>query len=62
MSPYRFGFEPLFLVLMVVAALLYWRGPDWRAVGDAFTYVRWDLVAAAIGWSPVVIRMIGRDM
>ena len=25
MSPYRFGFEPLFLVLAVAAALVYWR-------------------------------------
>ena len=36
MSPYRFGFEPLFLVLAVAAAALYWRAaradppPRWR--------------------------------
>src|SRR5205823_656192 len=39
-------------------ALLYFRGPDWKAVGDAFTYVRWDLVVAAVGWNllSVVVR------
>ena len=29
--------------------LLWWRGPDWHRVGDAFTAVRWEWVVAAIG-------------
>jgi len=29
--------------------MLWWRGPDWHAVGHAFTRVRWAWVVAAIG-------------
>jgi uncharacterized protein (TIRG00374 family) len=32
-----------------VAALLWWRGPAWSAVGDAFAAVVWQWVAAAVG-------------
>ncbi len=32
-----------------IVALLWWRGPDWSTVGDAFTVVRWWWVIAAIG-------------
>ncbi len=32
-----------------VTALLWFRGPNWRAVGDAFTAVVWEWVAVAIG-------------
>ena len=32
-----------------VGVLFWWRGPDWGQVGDAFTIVRWQWVAAAIG-------------
>ena len=32
-----------------VGALLYWRGPNWHQVGDAFTAVVWEWVAIAIG-------------
>jgi uncharacterized membrane protein YbhN (UPF0104 family) len=40
----------LVLPFMGVAAfLLWWRGPDWGKVGDAFTIVRWEWVVAAIG-------------
>ena len=41
MRPYAFGFEPLFLVLALAAATLYWRAarhdrpPRWRAVSFA---------------------------
>ena len=41
MSPYRFGFEPLFLALAVAAALLYWRAArrdppsNWRLASFA---------------------------
>jgi uncharacterized membrane protein YbhN (UPF0104 family) len=33
----------------LVAVLLWRRGPDWDLVGEAFTVVRWEWVAAAIG-------------
>ena len=42
----------LVVVLAVAAgfiALVWWRGPDWGTVGDAFTIVRWEWVVAAIG-------------
>lgn len=42
----------LVLVLPVAAgvvALLWWRGPSWSDVGDAFTIVRWEWVLLAIG-------------
>ena len=32
-----------------VAALLWWHGPAWGAVGTAFTAVAWEWVAAAVG-------------
>jgi len=32
-----------------VVAVLWWRGPAWGAVGDAFTAVTWQWVAAAVG-------------
>jgi uncharacterized membrane protein YbhN (UPF0104 family) len=37
--------------LGAVAALLWWRGPDWHTVGEAFTAVRWGWVAIAIGFN-----------
>jgi uncharacterized protein (TIRG00374 family) len=42
------------IVLMVVAAggviaLLWWRGPSWSGVADAFAAVEWHWVAAAVG-------------
>ena len=37
------------LLLGVAISLIWWRGPDWAAVRDAFTVVRWPWVAAAIG-------------
>jgi uncharacterized protein (TIRG00374 family) len=47
-------FIRLAIVLPVAAgigALLYWRGPNWSAVGDAFTAVVWEWVAIAIGFN-----------
>ncbi len=43
-----------------VGALLWWRGPAWSAVGDAFTAVRWEWVAAAVGLNllSVVVRAL----
>jgi uncharacterized protein (TIRG00374 family) len=32
-----------------VVALLWWRGPNWSTIGDAFDVVEWRWVAAAIG-------------
>ncbi|HEX6699943.1 MAG TPA: lysylphosphatidylglycerol synthase transmembrane domain-containing protein [Gaiellaceae bacterium] len=34
---------------VAVVALFIWQGPSWKAVGDAFTIVRWEWVAGAIG-------------
>ena len=39
-------FVPMFLGAGV---LLWWRGPDWNVVHDAFTVVRWRWVFAAVG-------------
>jgi uncharacterized protein (TIRG00374 family) len=43
-----------------VVALLWWRGPAWSAVGDAFTLVEWHWVAAAVGFNllSVLVRAI----
>jgi uncharacterized protein (TIRG00374 family) len=41
-------FVPVIL-LGVAVSLIWWRGPDWRAVRDSFTVVRWGWVAAAVG-------------
>ena len=46
------------LVLPVAAgvgALLWWRGPSWGAIGDAFTIVRWQWVLVAIGFNLVSV-------
>jgi uncharacterized protein (TIRG00374 family) len=46
--------------LAAVVSLLWWRGPDWHTVGDAFTAVAWQWVAIAIGFNllSVVARSI----
>jgi uncharacterized protein (TIRG00374 family) len=36
------------VMFAVVVVLLAWRGPDWEAVGEAFTVVAWWWIAAAI--------------
>jgi uncharacterized membrane protein YbhN (UPF0104 family) len=36
-------------VLAVAIGLLVWRGPDWGAVANAFRFVTWNWVVAAIG-------------
>jgi uncharacterized membrane protein YbhN (UPF0104 family) len=50
-------------VLAAAAALVYWRGPDWSLVRDAFTVVRWDWVIAAIGLNlvSVITRALAWD-
>jgi uncharacterized protein (TIRG00374 family) len=46
-----------------VVALLWWRGPNWSTVGDAFTAVHWQWVVAAIGLNllSVVARAVAWD-
>jgi uncharacterized protein (TIRG00374 family) len=41
-----------------VAGMLWWRGPDWGAIPDAFQTVRWHWVAVAIGFNllSIVVR------
>jgi uncharacterized protein (TIRG00374 family) len=38
--------------------MIWWRGPDWSGVGDAFAAVRWEWVVAAIGLNllSVIVR------
>jgi uncharacterized protein (TIRG00374 family) len=38
-------------ILALAVALVIWRGPDWHAVRTAFTSVRWEWVAAAVGFN-----------
>jgi len=40
-----------------VVVLLWWRGPAWSAVADAFTAVEWPWVAAAIGLNLLSVLM-----
>jgi uncharacterized membrane protein YbhN (UPF0104 family) len=54
------------LVIVVIAAagvgtLVWWRGPDWGTVGDAFTVVLWHWVVIAIGFNlvSVLVRSVG---
>src|SRR3954468_22860660 len=44
----------------LVAFLFWWRGPSLTAIGDAFTQVRWEWVALAIGLNlaSVVVRAL----
>jgi len=50
-------------VIAIAVSLVVWRGPDWRAVHDAFTAVSWPWVAAAIGLNlvSVVTRSVSWD-
>jgi uncharacterized protein (TIRG00374 family) len=57
--------RPLRLAIVAVAAvgvgaLVWWRGPEWGAVGDAFRAVHWQWVAVAIGLNlvSVVVRAV----
>jgi uncharacterized protein (TIRG00374 family) len=45
----RWSFLLVLPLLGLAVGLIWWRGPDWRVVHDAFTVVRWPWVAAAIG-------------
>jgi glycosyltransferase 2 family protein len=46
--------------LGVAVVLLWWRGPDWSQVWDAFRIVRWEWVWAAVGLNllSVVVRAV----
>jgi uncharacterized membrane protein YbhN (UPF0104 family) len=50
----------IILAAVGVAALLWWRGPAWGAVADAFRAVEWHWVAAAVGLNllSVLVRAI----
>jgi glycosyltransferase 2 family protein len=58
--------SPLVRLALVVAAaaglgaLVWWRGPEWGAVADAFQVVRWEWVVAAIGLNllSVIVRAL----
>jgi uncharacterized membrane protein YbhN (UPF0104 family) len=56
------GWRLLLLVPIagVAIALVWWRGPDWNVVHDAFTIVRWRWVVAAVGLNllSVVVRAL----
>lgn len=43
-----------------LAALLYFRGPDWHSVGNAFQQVRWEFLAAGIGLN--LLSIIARSL
>ena len=43
-----------------VVALLWWRGPSWSAIGDAFTIVRWQWVLVAIGFN--LLSVLARSL
>ena len=47
-------------LLGVAISVIWWRGPDWRVVKDAFTIVSWPWVVAAIGLNllSVVVRAL----
>jgi uncharacterized protein (TIRG00374 family) len=47
-------------MLGVAVALIWWRGPDWQVVHDAFTVVRWRwvFVAIALNLLSVVFRSV----
>jgi glycosyltransferase 2 family protein len=57
------GLVGVVALLALGASLVWWRGPDWRAVHDAFTAVSWPWVAAAIGLNllSVLTRSVSWD-
>jgi uncharacterized protein (TIRG00374 family) len=42
-------------VAAALVALVWWRGPDWGVVADAFTLVKWQWVVVAIGLNLVSV-------
>jgi uncharacterized membrane protein YbhN (UPF0104 family) len=52
------------LVLLAAAiTLVWWRGPEWSLVRDAFTAVRWEWIVAAVGLNlcSVAVRAVAWD-
>jgi glycosyltransferase 2 family protein len=51
-------------LLAGAAALVWWRGPDWGAVANAFTAVQWQWVVAAVALNlaSVVVRSLAWQM
>jgi uncharacterized membrane protein YbhN (UPF0104 family) len=53
------GRTPRLAVALLAAAgigvLIWWRGPNWGTVGDAFAAVRWDWIAVAVGFNLVSV-------
>ncbi len=50
----------------ITGFMLWWRGPDWNAIPDAFQAVRWEWVAAAVALNLLSIcrqehRLADRD-
>lgn len=63
MKVLRSGWTRVAIVMFAAAgvvALLWWRGPAWNGVVDAFTAVEWHWVAAAVGFNllSVLVRAI----
>jgi uncharacterized membrane protein YbhN (UPF0104 family) len=59
----RSGWMRIAIVVLAaagVAALLWWRGPAWHGVLDAFSAVEWEWVAAAVGLNllSVLVRAV----
>jgi glycosyltransferase 2 family protein len=47
-------------LLAVSVALIWWRGPDWGDVGDAFTIVHWWWIVAAMGLN--LLSVVARSL
>jgi uncharacterized protein (TIRG00374 family) len=63
MSALRSGWVRIVFMVLAAAgviALLWWRGPAWSGVADAFAAVEWHWVAAAVGLNllSVVVRAL----
>jgi uncharacterized protein (TIRG00374 family) len=58
-NPWTRGILVLALLVVAIAAI-WWRGPDWQAVWDAFDFVSWwwVVVAVAINLASIVARSI----
>jgi uncharacterized protein (TIRG00374 family) len=63
--PVLHGWRLLLVVptFAIAIALIWWRGPEWTAVRDAFTVVRWRWVAAAVALNllSVLARAVAWD-
>ena len=46
--------------IVLVVGMLWWRGPNWHDVGDAFTLVRWGLLAGAVGLN--LLSIVARSL